>query len=722
MHSTDEYLKSKLNTQQYNAACHTDWHSLILAWAWSWKTRTLTYKIANLIYEHGVDPDAILAVTFTNKAANEMKERLLSILEEMNHDLWWNMHYKPRDLKRIGTFHGIFLKILKEDISALEMKYTSNFTIYDAWDSAALLKKLLKEKDMADRLEFREAKRAISQWKNKWRFPRQAWLHCDTQMEERISIIYKHYQSALEEANALDFDDLLLLTKELFSEYPDILKKRQDKFSHILVDEAQDTNTIQFDLMQLLITENNTVTFIWDDYQSIYRWRWAMMDNFLTVDQRWPTIKTFKLEINYRSRPHIVSAWNSIIQQNNKQYDKDITPHRSGDDHIRVFTFADEVEEANHIISLITRLKEENDKQRADFTILYRTNAQSSPFEQILLAESIPYTVVWAFKFFERAEVKDMVAYIKYLLNPRDSMALLRIINTPNRRIGKTTIKQAEEAAQQQWISFAEMVNNIQEYAGVLSPSVQSKIQQFSGIMQSLISLVWMSTPWQLLEQIIQWTRYEEWLIKSDGKEKAHERMENIGQLINIAHKYDEPWRESLLTFLEEISLMTSLEETDKEALDAIKLMSVHASKWLEFPYVFIVWLEEWLFPLPKAKFDDEELEEERRWMYVALTRAEDHLFLSHAQSRQQRWQIKYNQPSRFLEELPENLVKRYDLSWWGSSRSKPSKHFEEWDYVSHKLYGSWKVLEVWWNTLIIKFSNKKFGVKKMEDKWLKKA
>lgn len=719
METIDTYLQWVLNEQQYKAASYVTWHSLILAWAWSGKTRTLTYKIANLINWHGVHPGSILAVTFTNKAANEMKERLHKIVDELKAlSGSTTQSYAPWDYKWIWTFHGVFLKILKQDIDKLWKSYTTWFTIYDAWDAASVLKKMLKEKDMADRVEYREASRLVSWWKNKGRLPEQAALHCETQLQEWVLEVYKAYQKSLEEANALDFDDLLLQSKLLLDNNPEVVKKRQDTFKHILVDEAQDTNAIQFTLMRKLVSPSATITFIGDDYQSIYRRRGAVMDNFLNVHQRWPDMETFKLETNYRSKPHIVEAGNAIIKKNTKQYDKEVVPHRTGDDFIRVFTFADEVDEATQIIELITKLKEENEKLRSDFTILYRTNAQSSPFEQILLTEWIPYTVVWAFKFFERTEIKDMVAYVKYLLNPRDTVALQRIINTPNRKIGKTTIGQLEETARQHFVSFNDVVGNIDKYWAWLKPAVQTKIKQFSTVMSSLISMVDMTNPGQLLDQLVKGTQYEQRVVKSDWKEKAQERMDNIGQLINIAYKYETPWRDSLVQFLEEISLMTSLEDWANETPDAIRLMSVHASKWLEFPYVFIVGLEESVFPLPKAKFDDAELEEERRWMYVALTRAKDHLFLSHAKSRLQRWQMKYNPPSRFLEELPTNIIKRYEM-WWSTTRDTwPT--LDEWDLVNHKLFGDWVILEVWSNVVIVRFNNPKFGVRKMEGKWLK--
>lgn len=741
------YLHSKLNDEQYAAATFTDDHALILAWAWSWKTRVLTYKIAYLIVEKKVNPNSILAVTFTNKAAQEMKHRLVDLVQELwaqqNASLpqWennqrtsgidfddlisWASATPPPyvmptsyDYQWIGTFHGIFLKILKHDIAALELGYSTGFTVIDANDSVTMLKQLLKQHRLEDRLDYKEAKAIIGMRKNNWRTREEAGKSCSSQKEERALHCYQLYQKALIDANAVDFDDLLLLPKLLFLHKPDILAKWQKRFQYILVDEAQDTNTIQFDLMRLLCNAwTNTITFIGDDYQSIYRRRGAVMENFLNVKQRWPSIHTFKLQTNYRSKAHIVHAWSAIIKKNRKQYDKEIVAHRTDNDLIRLFTFQDEIDEAQQIVWLIIKLKEENNKTWSDFTILYRTNAQSSPFEQILLTEWLPYKVVGAFKFFERQEIKDMIAYLKYVINPKDSLSLKRIINTPNRAIGKTTIDNLDTIALDTGISFAAVVHQIDTFWWTLSPSVISKLKQFNGILESLLAVIPMFTPAQLIEQLVTSIGYKAYVIKEDGEDKGQERMENIGQLINIAAKYDTVWMEALMQFLEEISLMTSIEESSVEEADAIRLMTVHSSKWLEFPYVFLVGLEEWVFPLPKAKIDDEELEEERRGMYVAITRAKDHLFLSHAHSRQQRGQIQYHAPSRFIEEIPQELLKRYDLAQWARKPKWPS--FEEQDYVSHKLFGPGQILEIWWDVAIVRFDNPKFGVRKLECRFL---
>lgn len=743
-----DYLKSQLNEQQFAAASYVKWHSLILAWAWSGKTRTLTYKIANLIYWHKIDKNAILAVTFTNKAAAEMKERLSEIIKDMkqgdvnkqtnsskDNDSWFapDEYYQDEVLppwrtqdqyKRIWTFHGIFLKILKEDIEELWLNRKKNFVIYDANDSQSLIKSIIKSKDYNDIVEHKDAKRSISNWKNLWYKPDQAWLHCDWRSDERILEIYQEYWKQCQQSNAVDFDDLLLLPKLLFDKNKEILVKRQKQFQHILVDEAQDTNTLQFDLMKLLSwwSQSKTITFIWDDYQSIYRWRWAVMSNFLNLEKMWPDIKTFKLEINYRSLPHIVKAWNAIIKQNKVQYNKNISANRTWEKHIRVFEFADEKDEAYQTISMIQKLQKETSKNRSDFTILYRTNAQSVPFEQVCMNETIPYKVVWWQKFFERREVKDILSYLKYLLNPDDSLTLKRIINVPWRWIGKTTI----EACEKLWLSnnqsLSYVVRNINKFSENLKPAASKKIISFQNMITELTESLVLQTPSQTLDQLTKWLKYEARLIKQDGKDNAEERMGNIGQLINMAMKYTNPWIESHTEFLEETSLLTSIEETKTEEADAIKMMSVHWSKWLEFPYVFIVWLEENIFPLPKAKFDTEELEEERRWMYVAITRAQDHLFMSYANSRMQRWQLKYNPASRFIDELPEDITKKYTMTWSNASQKVASKlDLDEGVRVAHKLFWPWTILEVRDGICIVKFDNPKFNVRKLEGKWLQK-
>ncbi len=617
------YLKDKLNDQQFSAATHVDWNSLILAWAWSGKTRTLTYKIAYLVSWVWVPPERVLAVTFTNKAAWEMKERLTKIIEDIStewqSDDWvgtsdfddllsWNDSHRStkaslteKDFPRIWTFHSVFLKILKIDIDHIWLWWKKNFVIYDSSDSVSLIKSIIKKKEMKEMVDHKDAKRTISEWKNKWYIPDQAWLHCESQAEERILEVYQEYRKQCQQSNALDFDDLLLLPKLLFKNSPEILQKWQDSFDHILVDEAQDTNTIQFELMKSMMRKwtQQTITFIGDDYQSIYRWRWAVMSNFLNLKKWRPDMVTYKLEVNYRSLPHIVEAGNAIIKKNKVQYEKNVVAHRNWEKHIRVFWFSDQRDEAIQIIDMITKLKEEADKSRSDFTLLYRTNAQSAPFEQVCITDRIPYKIIWGQKFFERREVKDILSYVKFILNPSDSLALKRIINTPARQIWKTTIEQLELKAWELDIWLPELISSVDDWIAWLKPAAQTKIKRFNEIMKSVTQQLTLFTPAQLLDQIIKSIQYENWLVKQEWRDKADERMLNLSQLINMASKFDMAWAESLSAFLEEVSLMTSIEEASVEDAEAIKMMTVHWSKGLEFPYVFIVWLEENVFPLP---------------------------------------------------------------------------------------------------------------------------
>lgn len=745
MENIKQYLKKQLNPQQYEWAVRTKTSSLIIAGAGSGKTRTLTYKIGYLIFWKNVNPQNILAVTFTNKAASEMKERLFQISKELEeykssstNSTEWEEDFDniissaitetndknpitPSSFKRIGTFHSIFLKILKEDIEKLDMKYNKYFWIYDEWESLSVIKTALSELKLKDKLEAKETKRYISNLKSKG-ITYQKFLNIlQNDYEELIWKVYERYQKQMENSNSLDFDDLLLLPLILFRKDEECLNKRKNRFKYILVDEAQDSNQIQFELIKILSWEETNITFIGDDFQSIYWWRWAVMENFLNLSRRWPDINQFKLEINYRSKPHIIQAWNSIISQNQNQYQKTLKSNKKWEDYIRIFSYRDETEEAINTIELIKKLKEEKNISRNDFAILYRTNAQSQPVEQNLITEGLPYKIWGGFKFFERKEVKDILSYIKYIINPKDSVGLKRIINIPNRKIWATTLSNIESYADSNSQNLNEIIKNIEKIPVKITSSASKNIQQFNTIIRFLVNQIEDKTPSEIIKNITSCIGYKDYLIKFENQNKAEERMENIWQLINMASKYDKKWTEWLIEFMEEISIMTDI-EAQWTSSDAINLMTIHASKWLEFPVIFIIGLEDNIFPLSKAKFDERELEEERRLMYVAITRAEEALFLSHANSRQQWWQIKYNAPSRFLWELPEELSKKYDLwNYSNSSSRKKEYNLEEWDTVRHKLFGEGKILEIWDEIAIIKFFNSKYWMKKLDCRFLEK-
>ena len=765
-----DYIASNLNEEQTAAALYTDTSALIIAGAWSWKTRVLTYKIAYLIWWKHIPVERILWVTFTNKAANEMKERLVKLWDDIvaqdfteenkkEEAKWWDDDLQdfinamqswskfnskftldPRRLKWIWTFHSIFLKILKEDIESLWKKYNKNFWILDADDSSKIIKDIIKRLNVQDLFKPQEVKWFISTQKSNWRTSEDFLLRAWSAQEQNMGRVYQEYEKELEKSNSLDFDDLLLLPYLLFKKDEKILKKRQNSFDYILVDEAQDTNWIQFELMRMLSWSWANITLIWDDFQSIYWWRWAIMENFLNVKHYWNDIKMFKLQTNYRSKAHIVAAWNSVIKNNKNQYEKNIVAHREWSDKITVFTHNTDTDEAANIIELIKQMKEK-DKLKTwwQVAILYRTNSQSQNFESLFIQEWIPYKIYWAFKFFERKEIKDILAFLKVVNNPFDSVSLKRIINIPNRKIWATSIERLENSASEMWISLYEVLSFVAEVWDnkvleseswiKLMPAAVSWIVDLIKFIKELQTAVKELNPADLINVILSKVHYKEYLVKEEWSDQiAEEKYDNVGQLINMASKYEfwmsnqneevvNSWEDLLRWFLEEVTLMVDTIENSDENSDAVKLMTIHSSKWLEFPVVFIVWVEENVFPLSSSALDPKTLEEERRLMYVAITRAKDVLFISHANSRMTWWQVKLNPVSRFLQEIPDELLKFYDLT--NSSWPVQKSSITEWSTVKHKLFWTGYVLEVRNDLAIVKFHNPKFWLRKIELRFL---
>lgn len=592
--------------------------------------------------------------------------------------------------------------------------FTKNFGVYDTDEAFSLIKKIMKDDKFDKVITPKEVKSYISKLKNEGIEADMYAKMVNTPQDNIVAETFKKYQTQLQIANAMDFDDLLLYPYRMFKTYPEILKKRQLQFQYILVDEAQDTNWIQFELMkQLTQHPEHNITLIGDDFQSIYGRRWALMENFLNVKKIWPDIEIFKLQTNYRSKPHIVHAGSAVIKNNTKQYEKNIVAHRDGDDKIVIFNHTDESSEALNIVEFITKLKEQNNKQWSDFAILYRTNAQSSPFEQVLVQEGVPYKIFGAFRFFDRKEVKDVVSYLKYLINNRDNVALKRIINIPSRKLGDTTIKKIEDVALAQEVSMHDVLISIDALSSEINTPTRERLKEFNKLIEYLLQKSSELTPSGIIKQVITQIDYKTHLLKEEwgNQQAADDRYANIGQLINMGEKYDELWLVGLSRLMDEISLLTDAAENADESIDSIKLMTVHSSKGLEFKNVFVVGVEENIFPLGNARLEVKLLEEERRLMYVAITRAEDHLFISYADSRMQWWQTMYNRPSRFLEEIPEELKKTYSLAE-NRSFSRPS--FDEGDMVKHKLFGKGTIIEIRWEIAIIKFQNTTFGVRKV--------
>ncbi len=768
-----EYLKEILNPQQYEAAISTEWASLILASAGAWKTRTLTYKIAYMVSKW-IPSSNILAVTFTNKAANEMKERLKEIMEnemktENNQDInthsevvsksrdsessseWQTQHdldevefweeeiltnpepdfdsmlneddnidsylsdydtievnktsyFLPSNEKFnwIGTFHSIFLKILKQDITALNpilnTEYKNTFNIADESDTASIIRQILKKVWVKDTFTPREIKWRISRAKNQGLTAKDFLYQAQDDNDEIIGKLYQEYEKELRKQNTLDFDDLLLLPYILFKKDKEILQKWKNRFKYILVDEAQDTNKIQFELIHMLSGSDGNITLIWDDFQSIYGWRWAVIEEFLNAKKYWPGLKIFKLEINYRSKKTIVQAGNAVIANNKNQYQKDIKAHNEKESKIKLIKFSSDFVEAEQIISLIKKLHDEKWKKWSDFAIIYRTNAQSEPFEKVLLTENIPYKVFWWFKFYERKEIKDILSYIKYLINPADGISLARIINVPWRKIWKTTVDKLLEQANLEWISLHDLILNVENTN--ISSAAKKNIQNFVNLIKYIQEKIESLEPNKAIEIIVKAIWYEDYMKKEFWEEEAKERMANIGQLMNTAIQFKEPWHIWLRKFIDEISLFTDLEENMEETPDQIQLMTVHGSKWLEFDTVFLVWLEENIFPLSRARLNPKELEEERRLAYVGITRTKNNLFLTYAESRRQFWQLQYNSPSRFIEEIPPELIASFN----SSISSRPSVNFQIWDKVKHKLFGLGEIMEIFSDKAIVRF------------------
>lgn len=540
MSQIKEYILSQLNEEQWKAAVHTETSSLILAGAGSGKTRVLTYKIAYMIYDQWYLPDEILAVTFTNKAANEMKHRLGELGKEISSKL--DLPVRSYNYRWIGTFHGMFLRILKEIYAdpAVNIWYNTNFGIYDDSEAKSLMNKILKDLKLEEKVELDVCRRMVSKLKNEW-ITANKYLHMvNNHQEEYIWAAYEQYEKELVRANMMDFDDLLLQPYVIFRKFPEVLAKWAKKWKQIMVDEAQDTNWIQFELMKLLTGEGAKITFIGDDYQSIYRWRWAMMDNFLNVNKYRSDIIIYKLQINYRSKSHIVEAGNAVILNNRKQYDKTVTAHRDGGEKIVHIENVNEIDEAKNIVDLIKKFQKDKSMSWSDFAILYRKNAQSAVFEQFLIVEKIPYKIHGWFKFLDRKEIKDILWYMKFINNPSDNVSLKRIINIPARWISAETISKIEQYGLTNNLNIWDIINNQTSLQAVwLASRANDSIIKFTTMVNYILSFVDTFTPSQIIENIVNMTKYKEFLIEKEGKNIWQEKIENIWELINIASKYD---------------------------------------------------------------------------------------------------------------------------------------------------------------------------------------
>ena len=633
-----------LNDKQREAVLQTEGPVLILAGAGSGKTRVLTHRIAYLIEEKKVNPWNILAITFTNKAAGEMRERVDRLVGFGSDSIW------------VSTFHSTCVRILRRHIDRLG--YSTNFAIYDGDDQKTLMKDVCRRLDVDTKVyKERALLAAISSAKDELITPEQYALDAGGDYSrQKIAAVYREYQRQLKGNNALDFDDLLMKTVELFQNCPEVLEYYQERFRYIMVDEYQDTNTAQFKLVSLLAAKYRNLCVVGDDDQSIYRFRGANIGNILNFEEFFPEAHTVKLEQNYRSTQNILNAANSVISNNKGRKEKRLWTEKEEGEKIRLRQFMTGYEEAEFVAGDIEGRVRRGECQYKDCAILYRTNAQSRLFEEKLLMGNVPYKIIGGINFYARKEIKDLLAYLKTVDNAVDDLAVRRIINVPKRGIGATTLTRVQEYASEKEISFYDALRQA-ENVPALGRSVP-KLKSFVTFIQSLRTMAEEISVRELLETILDETGYVKEL-EAEGTEEAEARIENIDELISKVASYEESEEHPTLSgFLEEVALVADIDSLDENS-DHVVLMTLHSAKGLEFPNVYLAGMEDGIFPsyMTVTSDDPTELEEERRLCYVGITRAMDHLTLTCARQRMIRGEVQYNRMSRFLQEIPEELL-----------------------------------------------------------------
>ena len=651
-------ILEELNDVQRKAVISTDGPNMIIAGAGSGKTRVLTYKIAYLINK-GVDPFNIMSLTFTNKAAREMRERIESIIGSSEARNVW-----------MGTFHSIFARILR--MEADKLGFTSNFTIYDTDDSKSIIKKILKEQQLDDKLyKPNQVLGRISSAKNNLISHiaynnNQELLSADKESAKpKIGIIYTLYQERLRKAGAMDFDDLLFNTNVLLRDFPEVLLKYQKRFKYFLVDEYQDTNYSQYLIVKRLAARTENLTVVGDDAQSIYAFRGANIQNILNMEKDYPDLKMFKLEQNYRSTQNIVKLANSIISKNKGQIKKSVWTSNDTGNKVRLISTNSDNEEGNMVARTVFEIKNEEKSEEKDFAILYRTNAQSRSMEEALRRMNIPYRIYGGLSFYSRKEIKDLLAYYRLVINPNDEEALLRVINYPKRGIGKTSIEKLQVLAGQNNISLwglIEQIHNVNNFP----KATAAKIGEFVTMIKSYMVNLDKKNAFEMADHIAKSSGVYRELSAARDDDEGVMRFENVEELLNGLKDFSESESDevdadnsirTLEEFMQDIALYTDSDDKNKEESNAVTLMTIHAAKGLEFPYVFIVGLEENLFPSMMSLNSRADIEEERRLFYVAITRAEKRLFLSYAQSRYKWGNLQYSEPSRFISELKPEFI-----------------------------------------------------------------
>ena len=645
----EEYL-NKLNESQREAVEYNEGPSLVIAGAGSGKTRVLTYKIAYLVHL-GVVPQSILALTFTNKAAREMQERIAAITGDQTARRLW-----------MGTFHSIFSRILRYE--AEHIGYPSNFTIYDTTDSKSLLKAIIKEMQLDDKVyrlgmvqsRISNAKNALVTWKA-YEQSKELMQHDIDSKVPLLREIYKRYQNRCQQAGAMDFDDLLLQTNILFRDHPQVLDKYRSFFQFVLVDEYQDTNFAQHLIVQRLCEQHRRICVVGDDAQSIYSFRGANIDNILQFKNQYPGCRIFKLERNYRSTQNIVNAANSLIHKNKEQIHKNVYSEKEEGSKVRISASYSDYEEGYAVASAINELRLRKDYDYADFAILYRTNAQSRILEEALRKRGIPYKIYGGLSFYQRKEIKDIISYLRLIVNPHDEEAFKRVINYPSRGIGDTTVNKVIKAATENNVSLWTVLNAPIDYALPINSGTAKKLTDFREMIERFIEQNTRLSAEEMAAIVVK----ESGIVSSLFQDRSVEgisKQENLQELLKGIAEFCELRREegveqvSLADFLSEVSLLTDQDNDKDEQANKVTMMTVHAAKGLEFKNVFVVGLEEELFPSSMSKDNPRAVEEERRLFYVAITRAEENCVLTYAKSRFRNGQSAMCSPSRFLKDI----------------------------------------------------------------------
>lgn len=657
-------LLEGLNDKQYEAVTNVDGPCLVIAGAGSGKTKVLTHKIAYLISEKDVKPWNILAITFTNKAANEMKTRVEALVGDIAKDMW------------IGTFHSICVRILRKQIDRIG--FNTDFIIFDTSDQKTLMKQIIKSQNLDDKIySDRSVLYEISNAKNEM-------LDSDAYTarvkgdfrKEKIAELYEIYQKKLKENNAIDFDDIINFTIKILMDNPDLLEYYSNKFKYVLVDEYQDTNKAQFTLVTLLASKYGNITVVGDNDQGIYSFRGADITNILNFEKDFPGTKIIKLEQNYRCTQNILNAANEVIKNNETKYEKKLWTSNEKGNLPKVFRGDNEYDEANYIVRQINTLKMEEYYKYSDFAILYRMNSQSRSIEDILRREDIPYKIVGGLKFYERKEIKDIIAYLRLIQNTSDNLSLTRIINEPKRGVGKTSLDNIDAISASNGISMYEVIKNADSYG---LNRVFANTREFINTIEELKGKKDEIKISELIKATLNQTGYTK-ALELENTVEAETRLQNLDEFLTVAIEFEEESADnSLSEFLEGITLSSDLDGME-ETEDSVTLMTLHSAKGLEFPVVFLVGMEEGIFPGYKSIGEPKELEEERRLCYVGITRAKENLFMTCSRQRTIFGSTSCNPVSRFLKEIPANMLEGYEYIEEQRNNRYPENEYE-WSY-----------------------------------------